>query len=263
MSFDTILYEHSAAVGMITLNRPEKLNSLVGEVRQDLLAVLDQIRGDQGIGVVVITGAGRGFCAGGDIGLLSKLREEGDLAGLRRLLETGREVLTAIRSLPKPVIAAVNGAAAGAGFNLALACDIRIASEKAIFGATFARIGLHPDWGGTYFLPRLVGMAKACELIFSGAMIEAREAERIGLVNRVVPHDSLLEETRSLAARILANSPVSLGLAKESIYRGLDGTLKDAFAREMEAQLVCFQSEDAREGFRAFLEKRKARFKGR
>jgi len=262
MTFKNILFESEGGIGTITLNRPEKLNALVSEIRQELLHVLDTIREERGIRVVILTGAGRGFCAGGDIELLSRLREAGDLEGLKRLLETGREVLNAIRELPKPVIAAVNGAAAGAGFNLSLACDIRIASEKATFGATFARIGLHPDWGGTYFLPRLVGMAKACELIFSGAMLGAAEAERIGLVNRVVPHDQLILEARALAAKILSNSPIPIGLAKGSIYKSLDGNLKEAFAREMEAQIACFQSEDAREGFRAFLEKRSPIFRG-
>lgn len=262
MAFENILFESGAGIGTITLNRPEKLNALILEIRQELLQVLDTIRQDQGIRVVILTGAGRGFCAGGDVEYLSRLRERDDLEGLKRLLETGREVVVALRDLPKPVIAAVNGAAAGAGFNLSLACDIRIASEKATFGASFARIGLHPDWGGTYFLPRLVGMAKACELIFSGAMLGAAEAERMGLVNRVVPHEQLMTETRALAAKILSNSPIPVGLAKGSIYKSLDGTLKDAFAREMEAQITCFQSEDAREGFRAFLEKRQPQFKG-
>jgi 2-(1,2-epoxy-1,2-dihydrophenyl)acetyl-CoA isomerase len=168
-----------------------------------------------------------------------------------------------MRSLPKPVIAAVNGPCAGAGFSFALGCDIRIASDLATFGPSFARIGLHPDWGGSWFLPRLVGAANACELVFTGSMISAQEAERIGLVNRVVPHDQLVPYVTELAAKIAKNSPGVLRLAKESMYRSLTSDLETACARESEVQLRCFYSEDFLEGVTAFSEKRQPKFKGR
>jgi 2-(1,2-epoxy-1,2-dihydrophenyl)acetyl-CoA isomerase len=168
-----------------------------------------------------------------------------------------------MRALPKPVIAAVNGPCAGAGFSFALGCDMRIASEKATFGPSFALIGLHPDWGGSWFLPRLIGSAKACELVFTGNMVSADEAQRIGLANRVVPHEQLMPEVMELARRIAGNPPGVLRLAKESIYRSLSSDLETAFARESDVQMECFHSEDFLEGVTAFTEKRKPQFRGR
>jgi len=163
----------------------------------------------------------------------------------------------------KPVIAAVNGPCAGAGFSFALACDMQIAADAATFGASFARIGLHPDWGGSWFLPKLVGSANACELVFTGTMISALEAERIGLVNRTVPHDQLMSTVLDLANRMAKNAPRVLRLAKESIYRSLTSDLETAFARESEVQTQCFHSEDFLEGLTAFTAKRNPQFKGR
>jgi 2-(1,2-epoxy-1,2-dihydrophenyl)acetyl-CoA isomerase len=168
-----------------------------------------------------------------------------------------------MRALPKPVVAAINGPCAGAGFSFALGCDIRIASDAATFGASFARIGLHPDWGGSWFLPNLVGSAQACELIFTGSMISAREAERIGLINRVVPHAQLMQTVLDLAVTMARSAPHVVRLAKESIYRSLSSDLETAFARETEVQTQCFYSEDFLEGLTAFKEKRKPLFKGR
>ena len=181
MSYEHILIDVVDGVGTITLNRPDKLNSFAGRMRQEIADAVAELSEHQGARVMVITGAGRGFCTGADVRYLKELSDADDMEGLTALVEAGREVVTQIRTAPKPVIASVNGPAAGGGANLALACDIRIASDRASIGQTFVRIGLHPDWGGTYFLPRLVGPAIAAELFFTGDMIPAAEAHRLGI----------------------------------------------------------------------------------
>jgi len=231
-----VLVSVEDGIGRLTLNRPEKLN------------------------VVVVTGRGRAFAAGADVSYLSELIEGQRLEEARALVDAGRRVVTAVVEMPKPVIAALNGPAAGGGANLALACDIRIAAEGASIGQTFNRIGLHPDWGGTYFLPRLVGPAKAAELIFTGEMVGAREAERIGMVNRVVPDEELRAEVEELAGRLAEKPALPLRLAKRAVRRSLDSSLDEMLDYELEAQTRCFESPDAREGVRAFLEKRDPEF---
>jgi 2-(1,2-epoxy-1,2-dihydrophenyl)acetyl-CoA isomerase len=259
----TIILTTEGAVATLKLNRPEKLNAFGGPMRDEILSALDTIAADDRIRVLVVTGEGRGFSAGGDIFQLKQLRESKDEQSFRAILSKGQMITRRFRSLLKPVIAAVNGPCAGAGFSFALGCDIRIASEMATFGPSFALIGLHPDWGGSWFLPRLIGSAKACELLFTGSMISAQEAERIGLVNRVVPHAQLIVSVNELADRMAKNPPGVLRLAKESVYRSLNSDLEAAFARENEVQIECFYSEDFLEGLTAFVEKRKPRFKGR
>jgi len=261
--YENVLTHVSGGVGTVTLNRPDKLNAFAGRMRQEIADAVRAMADDSGVRVLVITGAGRAFCAGADVGYMKDLTARNDVEAFRQLVEAGREVVTTIRGTPKPVLASVNGAAAGGGANLALACDIRIASDQAIIGQTFNRIGLHPDWGGTYFLPRLVGPAKALELIFSAEMVPAAEALRLGLFNRVVPHDRLGEEIRTLAAALAAKPPVALALAKRAIYASGDRSLSHMLDVELEHQLACFQSEDAKEGLQAFLEKRPAVFRGR
>src|SRR5690349_8421161 len=174
------------AVATITLNRPDKLNAFFGSMREDLLDALRACENDGDVRAVVITGAGRAFCAGGDVEFMSTLQQNNDLAAFRALLDAGSEVVLQIASMTKPVIASINGVAAGAGCNLALACDYRIASDQAKLSESFIRIGLHPDWGGTWLLPRLVGRSRAFELCASGRMVEAYEAMQIGMVDRVV-----------------------------------------------------------------------------
>ena len=261
--YDAIIVSADGPIVTIKLNRPDKLNAFGGSMREDVLDALSRIATDDNIRVVVVTGEGRGFSAGGDIDHLKGLREGKDEEGFRKVLSAGQKIAKTMRSLPKVVIAAVNGPCAGAGFSFALGCDIRIASDAATFGASFARIGLHPDWGGSWLLPRLVGSANAAELIFSGAMISAREAERIGLVNRVVAHDQLMQSVTELAMTIAGNAPQVVRLAKESIYRSLSSDLETAFARETAVQTDCFYSEDFLEGLTAFKQKRKPQFKGR
>jgi 2-(1,2-epoxy-1,2-dihydrophenyl)acetyl-CoA isomerase len=262
-AYQNVLVEVSDRIGTLTLNRPDKLNAFAGTMRQEIADAIRALAADDGVRVIVVTGAGRAFCAGADIGYMKDLTAEGDVAGFRALVEAGREVVTVVRATPKPVIASLNGAAAGGGANFALSCDLRIASEKASIGQTFNRIGLHPDWGGTFFLPRLVGAAKALELVFGAEMIPAGEALRLGLFSRVVPHDELGAATREVALSLAAKPPKALALAKKAIYASDRHTLDDQLDMELAHQLACFQSDDAKEGLAAFLEKRAPEFRGR
>jgi 2-(1,2-epoxy-1,2-dihydrophenyl)acetyl-CoA isomerase len=260
--FEHVRTSVSEGIGTITLHRPEKLNAFAGRMRQELAEAVQQIAQDGDVRVLVVTGAGRAFCAGADVGYMRDVLDREDWEAAQGLVEAGRTVVTTIRSVPKPVVASVNGAAAGAGANLALACDVRIASDRATIGETFNRIGVHPDWGGSYFLPRLVGGAKALELIFSGEMIDAAEAHRLGVFNRVVPHERLEEETLAYARMLAAKPPIALALAKKAIYQSEQLPLDEMLAVELEHQMRCFRSEDAKEGLRAFLEKRAPDFRG-
>ena len=261
--YQTILFDMDGPIATIRLNRPEKLNAFGGPMRDEILSALETAVAKDEIRVLVITGEGRGFSAGADILELKQVRQSGDEHTFSGTLGKGHMITRRLRSLPKPVIAAVNGPCAGAGLGLALGCDIRIASDRATFGPTFLLIGLHPDWGASWFLPRLTGTARACELIFTGNMISAQEAEKIGLINRVVEHEQLMPSVYELAKGIAKNSPKVLGLAKESIYESLSSDLESAMIREAEVQAECFRSEDFLEGVTAFVEKRKAEFKGR
>jgi len=261
--YETIIFTTDGPIATIKLNRPDKLNAFGGPMREEILDVLAKIGADDAVRVVIVTGEGRGFSAGGDIDHLKRLRESNDEEGFRQVLANGQRITKTMRSLPKPVIAAVNGPCAGAGFSFALGCDIRIASDAATFGASFSRIGLHPDWGGSWFLPKLVGSASACELIFTGSMISAEEAQRIGLVNRVVPHAELMPTVLELATTVTKSAPRVVRLAKESIYRSLSSDMESAFTREGEVQMECFYSDDFLEGLTAFKEKRRPRFSGR
>jgi enoyl-CoA hydratase/carnithine racemase len=263
MGFNNIILEKEDRAAWIILNRPEKLNALAGSMREELFAALDEASHDDSVRAVVVTGAGKGFCAGGDIDFMAELRNANDANGFRKLLESGRQVVTKIRSIEKPIVAMLNGPAAGAGLNLALACDIRIASESAKFSQAFTKIGLHPDWGGTFFLPRLIGSALACELIFTGDMISAQEAWRIGLVNRVVPAEDLRAATHELIAKLVTRPPRAIALAKRAIYQGIEKSLLEMLDYEVEAQTACFNSEDAAEGINAFLQRREPKFTGK
>ncbi len=261
--FEFILCDVQDGVGTVTLNRPDKLNAFAGRMRQELSQAVSQVANDDAVRCVVITGAGRAFCAGADIGYMKELIANSDEAAFADLVEAGRDVVTTIRSVAKPVVASVNGPAAGGGANLALACDIRIASDRASIGQTFNKIGLHPDWGGTYFLPRLVGASKALELIFTGEMTAAEEAARLGLFNRVVPHDELGAETAALCRSLADKPPLALSLAKRAVYASENRTLSEMLDAELDHQVRCFRSDDAREGLQAFLEKREPMFHGR
>lgn len=255
-----VLVDVDGPVATVTLNRPEKLNSFVGSMRDEIGSALETLGADESVRSVIVTGAGRAFCAGADLKYLTHLIETRNLDEATALVEAGRRVITAIRSMPKPVIAAINGPAAGGGANLALACDLRLASDRASIGQTFNRIGLHPDWGGTYHVPRLVGPARAAELFFFAEMIPAEEAERIGLVNRVVAHDELMPLAREWAGRLAAKPALPMRRAKRAIQMSFACSLDEMLDYETASQVECFGSADALEGVRAFVEKRAPRF---
>ena len=264
MTYKCLLHDVKGSVATLTLNRPDRLNALGDTLREDLYDAITKAAADDGIRVLIITGAGRGFCSGGDVKSMSERAQapEAQPASDRYAPMRDRVVL-AMRDCPKPIIAAVNGPAAGAGMNLALACDMRIASTAAKFSQAFVKRGLPPDWGGTYFLPRIVGVAKACELIFTGESIDATKALELGIVNAVVAPEALLDEAHKLARRIADGPPVAIALAKRAIYRSEQVDLRGALEFETFAQNVCRETEDAKEGIKAFLEKRPPMFRGR
>ncbi len=262
MAYEHILVSESDGIVTITLNRPEKLNAFIGHMRRDLAEALEHAGSERGVRVVIITGAGRAFCAGGDVEFMAELMKRSDSEEFARILGAGRRVILAIRQMTKPVIAAINGVAAGAGCNLAFACDLRVASTNATFTQSFVKVGLNPDWGGTYFLPRLVTPNKACELFFLGEQIKAEEALRLNIVNQVVSPEELGGTAQTLAERLRAAPPIAIAAAKQAVYRSKAQDLEEMLRFETESQIRCFESDDAQEGVRAFLEKREPHFTG-
>lgn len=260
---NVLLEERSGAVVTLRLNRPERLNALNFALGQALASALGRAGADDSIRTVVLTGAGRAFCAGGDLAALRDARARNAGHELEGLLRAGKQLTLAIATMPKPVLASINGPAAGGGMNLALSCDLRIASDQASFGESFAQVGLFPDFGGTYFLPRLVGASRAAELCFTGEMISAADAFRMGVVNRLVPSDRLEEETRRWAERLAAAPPIAARALKRVLVSADRANLERALDEEIRQQVECFLSEDAAEGFAAFFEKRRPKFRGR
>ncbi len=247
-------------VGVITLNRPEVMNAFGGTMREDLLRLLQQAETDSSVRCVVITGAGKAFCAGGDIASMAELQAAGDTSVISERMRIGAEVVHLIRRMPKPVIAAINGAAAGAGLNLALACDMRFAVESARFSESFVKIALVPDWGGTYLLTQLVGTAKAMELMMTGDRLDAAEALRVGILNRVYPDADFRDHVMAFAQKLAGGPADALAHIKRATYLGATGTLSNALDAEAQSQPALFLGRDAREGMRAFIEKRTPRF---
>jgi 2-(1,2-epoxy-1,2-dihydrophenyl)acetyl-CoA isomerase len=256
---DGLRVEVDGPIATLTLDRPAALNALTVPVKIALRETLEALAGDRDVRAVVLTGAGRAFCAGQDLAE----RDEPDAAPLEvEVRERYNPIIRAMRSMGQPVIAAVNGVAAGAGASLAFACDLRIAAEEARFVLAFGRIGLVPDSGATWFLPRLVGPAKATELALVGDPVDAAEALRLGLVSRVVPGDRLMTEARALADRLADGAPLALALTKEALGRSATIGLDEALEGEAKLQGIAGASSDHAEGLAAFREKRSPRFTG-
>jgi len=258
-SYTTLRYEVADAIATIILDRPDALNALTIPMKTELLAAFGAVARDRAVRAVVLTGAGRAFCAGQDL----KERLEPDAAPLAvEVRERYNPIITAMWRLDQPIVGAINGVAAGAGASLAFACDIRVAAERASFVLAFGRIGLVPDSGATWFLPRLVGPAKAAELALLGESLSAMDAERFGLVARVVPAETLAETAREVAARLAGLAPLALAQTKRALQRSWSVDLEVALEDEAYRQGVVGATADHAEGLRAFLEKRPPRFTG-
>jgi 2-(1,2-epoxy-1,2-dihydrophenyl)acetyl-CoA isomerase len=261
VGYETLFHDRSDAVATITLNRPEARNALDIAMRRELVAALDEVEADEAARVLVLTGAGGHFCSGGDVKTMREKRSTA--AEGRARVELLNAMVKRLVDFPKPTIAMVDGYAVGAGSNLALCCDLIVASDRAKFGELFWKIGLVPDGGGTWLLSRVVGLARAKELIFTADVIDAAEAARIGLVNRVVPAAELQRATRTLAEKIAAGPPAVLRMAKHMVNRAATSDLAAALDLEAFSQGIALASDDHQEGLRAFFDKRTARFTGR
>jgi enoyl-CoA hydratase len=257
MAYENILFDAADGVGILTFNRPKALNALNPKTLEEVSDVIDRIRFDNGVRVLVLTGAGeKAFVAGADISEFPKMNS----LQARSFAEKGQEVFLKIESLPKPVIACVNGFALGGGCEIAMSCDFIYAADTARFGQPEVNLGLIPGFGGTQRLARLVGRARAKELCMTGEMLDARQAEAMGLVSKVFSADQLMAETLKVARFLASRSPNVLRSVKQVVDRGMDVDLKTGCALEAESFGVCFASKDAREGVSAFLEKRKPSF---
>jgi enoyl-CoA hydratase len=258
--YKTLIYEKKDTIGLLTINRPDKLNALSNELMEELSRFLDDVENDEDLRVLVITGAGeKAFVAGADI---QELVNRDAMLG-RKVSQTRQEIFSRIENLPVPAIAAVNGYALGGGLELALACSIRVCSEQAQFGAPEVKLGIIPGDGGTQRLPRLVGLGRAMEMVLTGDFIDAQEAYRIGLVNQIVSHDDLMDKAMSLAQKIAKRPPLAVRYAKEAVNRSQGGDRSAGYALESYLHALTCTTEDKKEGVQAFLEKRKGTFKGK
>ncbi|MBS4026947.1 MAG: short-chain-enoyl-CoA hydratase [Clostridia bacterium] len=259
MELNNIIFEHDSNVGIITINRPKALNALNKELLEELSWVVNQVKQNDEIRALIITGTGeKAFVAGADIGYMENLSS---LEGKKFSL-LGQQIFSEIELLNKPVIAAINGFALGGGCELALACDVRFASSQAKFGQPEINLGIIPGFGGSQRLPRLIGKGLAAELLYTGDIIDANEAYRIGLVNKVVEPEKLMDTAKELAGKFVNKSPVILQLLKEAVNEGMEMELSQALAHEADIFGLCFSTEDQKEGMNAFLNKRRAQFKG-
>ncbi|CFX83496.1 Crotonase superfamily [Syntrophomonas zehnderi OL-4] len=257
MAYKNIILEKEDSLAILKVNRPQALNALNNETLREIKAAVMEVKDDETVGALIITGAGdKAFVAGADISFMENLSAvEGRDFGL-----LGQDVFTAVENLEKPVIAAVNGFALGGGCELALASDIRLASQKAVFGQPEVSLGITPGFGGTQRLPRIIGEGRAKELIFSARSIDAQEAYRIGLVNQVYPPESLLEEAKKMARTIMANAPLAVRFSKAAINKGMQTDIDSALAIEADLFGLCFSTQDQKEGMNAFVNKRKPAF---
>jgi enoyl-CoA hydratase len=259
MNYENIIYEKEDGFAIITLNRPNRKNALNLKLMEELLNALGEIEEDGEVKTVIITGAGDAFAAGADIAMFDALTSPIKAWELSQ----GRNPVHEIERSNKPYIAAVNGLALGGGCELALACDLRIASDKAIFGQPEVNLGLLPGAGGTQRLPRLIGVTKAKEMLFTGDPIDAKEAFRIGLVNRVVDGKSLMDEAKKIAKKIASKPPIALKVIKSVVNRGLNTDIESALKYEVDGFAILFSTRDREEGIKAFLEKRRPQFRGK
>jgi enoyl-CoA hydratase/carnithine racemase len=257
----TFLYEQRDNIATITLNRPDRLNALTFEIYRELIDTFFALRDEKDVRVVVITGAGRAFCSGGDVHDIIGQLFKRDMEGLLEFTRMTGDLIRSIRALPKPVIASLNGTTAGAGACIALASDIRMASETAKIAFLFVKVGLAgTDMGASYLLPRVVGLAKATEMLYTGDFVSAHEAKAIGLYNRVVTSEELEGVTREFAERLAGGPSFALAKTKEMLNRELNMDLETALECEAQAQAICSQHPDFREAYTAFVEKRKPKF---
>lgn len=257
-----VLFEKRDGVGTLTLNQPENRNALSFALTEEFVRVIQEVKKDPEIRALVITGSGKSFCSGGDVREMAA-QHAMPAPERMKIIKGFYEKLLTFLELDIPVVASINGHAIGAGASLTAACDLRIASEEAKIGFGFVRVGLHPGLGATYFLPRLVGTAKAMELIFTGEPVDAKESLRIGLVNKVVPKDMLQEETFSFVKKFADGPPIPIRMVKQALSRELYTTLESALEYEAFAQTVVSQTEDVMEGVMSFLEKRAPKFNGK
>jgi len=259
MDYEGLTVGKEAGVATLTLNRPEQLNAITLPMAQSLEKALDDIDKDSSLKVLIVTGAGRSFCAGLDVSTftpVSKMTRE-ELSDLMRILSLP------IYNLSKPTIAAINGVTVGAGLSIAMLCDIRIASEKARFSSAYIRMGLVPDIGATYSLPRIAGTAKAMELMLSGDTFDAAEAQQMGILNKVVPEEEVMKVARELADRIAKGPSIAIDLIKQAVRQGIHNSLEQQIKLECLADYICLRTEDHKEGVKSFFEKRPPEFKGK
>lgn len=262
MEEKAVLLDVQDGIATITLNRPKNLNGINLALIAELIGALDTAKTDESVRSVIITGSGRAFCAGGDVVGHPSLSSP-DAVQRYKYVSEAQEVILKVRRLSKPVIGAINGHASGAGLDLALACDLRILAEDAVLTEVYARVGLMSDWGGSYFLPRLVGLGKAMELLLTSDDIDAQEALRIGLVNRVVPKEKLMEEATALAMRFAKGPALAYHFIKSAVYGSLSKNLEEALQTEAFGQASLIGTEDVQGAIKAFMEKRKPEFKGK
>ena len=266
MAFETLLIEKKDGVAVLTMNRPDRMNAFNVQMEAEFVQALQELDLDDEVRVVVVTGAGKSFCAGADMGRMSAEERERRPRGaeeIRRGFRSIQGVILGLQRLEKPTIAMINGAAVGGGFDLACACDLRVGSEKARFMVAFTRIGLFPGWGGTWLYPRIIGIPKAAEMLFTGDFMEAKDAERYGLLNKLVSAEQLEGETMALARRIADGPPIAIRLSKLQLYKGLQMDLETAMKIAAACETITLTSEDHKEGVAAFREKRRPQYKNK